>query len=232
MIKKTPPGNLWGDLSWALDCFVIGLSKTTGQSAADCEIDLLRHLSEQAVAIEKIPKTEYKAIGEILFKSLDKYNPCSKLINPDSVVANLPEDLRIKFRLKKELSQAEYLVIADEICKALIVKAWLKHDPEKAGEAYISGEILTSKALHGAFIQARTNILWDKRTKTSNTNKNNVNSKHANNSSKKDKLLKIWASGKYSSRDICAEEEYNDLGISFQTARKWLRNSPNPKSKT
>lgn len=232
MIKKTPPDNLWGNLSWALDCCVIGLSKSTGQSAADCEIDLLRRLSEQAVSIEKIPKTEYKAIGEILFKSLDKYNPIYKLINPDSVVANLPEDLRIKFRLKNEFNQAEYLVFADEICKALIVKAWLKRDPEKAGEAFISGKILTSKALHGALVQARSNILWDKRIKTSNTNKKNVNGKHAKNLSKKDRLLKIWASGKYSSRDICAEEEYNGLGISFQTARKWLRNSPNPKSKT
>lgn len=38
-----------------------------------------------------------------------------------------------------------------------------------------------------------------------------------------------WASGKYASRDRCAEEVSHDLGISFSTARKALRNTPDPK---
>jgi hypothetical protein len=37
-----------------------------------------------------------------------------------------------------------------------------------------------------------------------------------------------WASGKYTSRDICAEQECNALGMSFSAARKALRNTPNP----
>lgn len=36
-------------------------------------------------------------------------------------------------------------------------------------------------------------------------------------------LLKIWLSGKYSSRDVCAEQESAALNISFSTARKFLR---------
>ncbi len=41
-------------------------------------------------------------------------------------------------------------------------------------------------------------------------------------------IQRIWASGKYSSRDRCAEEECGALNMSFATARKALRNTPNP----
>lgn len=45
----------------------------------------------------------------------------------------------------------------------------------------------------------------------------------------KQKLMReIWATGKYSSREICAEQEAAHLGISFTTARKALRNTPDP----
>jgi len=37
-----------------------------------------------------------------------------------------------------------------------------------------------------------------------------------------------WASGKYSSRDICAEQECAGLNMSPSTARKALINTPNP----
>ena len=44
------------------------------------------------------------------------------------------------------------------------------------------------------------------------------------------KLIRVvWASGKYTSRDRCAEEECAALGISISTARKALRNTPEPK---
>ena len=44
----------------------------------------------------------------------------------------------------------------------------------------------------------------------------------------KDQLRKIWASGKFDSRDRCAEEEGRALGLSFSTARKILRGTPDP----
>lgn len=45
----------------------------------------------------------------------------------------------------------------------------------------------------------------------------------------KDKICKVWATGKYSSRDVCAEEEWAALGFgSFSTARKALRNTKDP----
>lgn len=42
------------------------------------------------------------------------------------------------------------------------------------------------------------------------------------------RIREAWASGKFSSRDICAEEEARALGMSFSAARKALRNTPDP----
>lgn len=38
----------------------------------------------------------------------------------------------------------------------------------------------------------------------------------------------IWLTGKYSSRDVCAEQECAALSMSFSAARKALRNTPDP----
>ena len=45
---------------------------------------------------------------------------------------------------------------------------------------------------------------------------------------KRQRIQDIWASGKYSSRDRCAEEECAALDMSFTAARKALRNTPDP----
>jgi hypothetical protein len=45
---------------------------------------------------------------------------------------------------------------------------------------------------------------------------------------KQRRIREIWASGKYSTRDLCAEEECEALGMSFSAARKALRNAPEP----
>ena len=45
---------------------------------------------------------------------------------------------------------------------------------------------------------------------------------------KQQSIRNSWASGKYSSRDLCAEEECRALGMSLSAARKALRNTPEP----
>lgn len=45
---------------------------------------------------------------------------------------------------------------------------------------------------------------------------------------KQRQIREIWASGKYSSRDRCAEEECAALDMSYSAARKALRNTPDP----
>ncbi len=46
---------------------------------------------------------------------------------------------------------------------------------------------------------------------------------------KRNAIRAIWASGKYTSRDRCAEEECAALGIASSTARNALKKQPNPK---
>lgn len=47
---------------------------------------------------------------------------------------------------------------------------------------------------------------------------------------KANQIRAIWATGKYSTRDICAEEEYQALGYkSFGAVRRALNNTPAPK---
>lgn len=56
--------------------------------------------------------------------------------------------------------------------------------------------------------------------------------KHERTNKAKDDIKTMWATGKYTSRDICAEQECADLNISFSTARKALRCTPEPLAAT
>lgn len=61
--------------------------------------------------------------------------------------------------------------------------------------------------------------------------KNAIDARHSQpggSREKRKKIQSIWASGKYSTRDRCAEEEYDALGMSRGVARKALHGTPNP----
>ncbi|MBK6388597.1 MAG: hypothetical protein IPF71_18560 [Rhodoferax sp.] len=45
---------------------------------------------------------------------------------------------------------------------------------------------------------------------------------------KQNQIRTIWASGKYSSRNVCAEQECAGLNMSYDAARKALTNIPDP----
>lgn len=57
---------------------------------------------------------------------------------------------------------------------------------------------------------------------------NAVHDKPNGSRAKRKAIQDLWASGKYTSRDICAEQECAALEMSFSTARKALRGTPNP----
>ena len=54
-------------------------------------------------------------------------------------------------------------------------------------------------------------------------------SKEGGSRDKQNQICEIWASGKYTSRDICADEEYAALGMSRKAARNALIGTPKPK---
>jgi hypothetical protein len=51
---------------------------------------------------------------------------------------------------------------------------------------------------------------------------------HIKDLEKQNKIREIWGTGKYSSRDLCAEQECAALDMSYSSARKALRNTSNP----
>lgn len=52
---------------------------------------------------------------------------------------------------------------------------------------------------------------------------------HRKNRERANNIKSIWATGKYSSRDVCAEEEYSGLGFkSFKAARNALKRTLDP----
>src|SRR5208337_2379443 len=66
-------------------------------------------------------------------------------------------------------------------------------------------------------------VAWRKQTA-----KAAANARHNQPGGSRDKqrqIREIWATGKYSSRDLCAAEECAALGMSFSAARKALRNA-------
>ncbi len=69
------------------------------------------------------------------------------------------------------------------------------------------------------------------KTKASQRGKSAANDLHGRPGGSRDKQAAIraaWATGKYKSRDVCAEEECAALNMAFGTARKALRNTPEP----
>lgn len=69
-------------------------------------------------------------------------------------------------------------------------------------------------------------IKFEKRLRTSKA-KFAALKRHEPTDAAKQKIREIWGTGKYTSRDICAEQECAGLNLSFSTARKALRNTPN-----
>lgn len=57
---------------------------------------------------------------------------------------------------------------------------------------------------------------------------NALHNKQGGSRDKQREIREKWATGNFSSRDICAEQECASLGMSFSSARKALRNTPDP----
>jgi hypothetical protein len=55
-----------------------------------------------------------------------------------------------------------------------------------------------------------------------------ANAAHSMHRSKYREIREVWAAGNFATREVCADQEYGDLGISRETARKYLRGTPDP----
>lgn len=91
------------------------------------------------------------------------------------------------------------------------------------------GNILASRAAADAE-HARLSELQQERVNRAKSGADALHSKPGGSRDKREAIRRAWATGKYSSRDICAEQEAGAHGMSFSAARKALRNTPEPGS--
>jgi hypothetical protein len=90
-----------------------------------------------------------------------------------------------------------------------------------------SGEVIA--ILIYKFLESETE---ERRLEDSKSRSLRAHTQHAKSGGAKERrknIISAWVSGKYNSRDECAEKEARAYGISFSTARNYLRNTPDPK---
>ena len=72
-------------------------------------------------------------------------------------------------------------------------------------------------------------VVGDANSARSSKSANKGHDKPGGSRDKKQQILDIWDTGKYTSKERCAEEEFRALNVSQSKARKDLRNAPDPK---
>ncbi|MGH8125977.1 MAG: hypothetical protein ACREPK_09050 [Rhodanobacteraceae bacterium] len=92
-------------------------------------------------------------------------------------------------------------------------------------------DYLKSGAPSGILLQAAIAVVRAQQVMASDAGKKNLDTRHAAHGGSRDKakaIREVWASGKFSSHSVCAEQEAAALGMSYDTAIKALRNAPDP----
>lgn len=108
--------------------------------------------------------------------------------------------------------------------------AFNKPDIEQVREILRLG-ILTIQTQKIAFAQASKagfDISKRRATNQGKAGANRLHDKEGGSRWKTAEIRRLWQTGKYSSRDRCAEEECAGLDMSFSSARKALRNESEP----
>ena len=117
-------------------------------------------------------------------------------------------------RKKKPLSLDEFGIVAETL--HLQLRHHLKKDAPPT-----------------AIMEAAVAVVRALQVVTSDKGKDDVMKRHSAPGGSHDmaaEMRKAWASGKYKSKEVCADEEHERLGISRPTARNYLINTPSPRS--
>ena len=105
------------------------------------------------------------------------------------------------------------------------------NEAETKVSAHLEDALQAVEAILGTAPQMFNLGLKVSKVAASGRGKNAANARHAKpggTRSKAEAVRIAWASGKYSSRDVCAEQECAALGMSFSSARKALRGTAPP----
>lgn len=137
------------------------------------------------------------------------------------------QELRLRGMPRAKLEE----ILALEIARTEFLSYKVKNRNLTAGDI----ESLAVRAIHSLvpFVADYTAASVSKQNKQ--RSKHAADVRHNQSGGSRDKqaqIRAIWASGKYTSKDICAEQECASLNMAFSTARKALRNIPKPQKST
>jgi hypothetical protein len=79
-----------------------------------------------------------------------------------------------------------------------------------------------------SLVRGATGAIADTRSQKARQSADALHDAQGGSRNKQKAIRALWASGKFTSRDRCAEEECAQLGMSFAAARRALRNTPDP----
>ncbi|WP_249975265.1 hypothetical protein [Vreelandella olivaria] len=164
------------------------------------------------------------------------------LENPDDLLKSCGRQAEkiIEESEGNEALQEDALAIMNMVATTFLESRWADTDSgidpdlaKSARESLVRMYILGTQATRLALITSSNDSGKEfERKLISELARKAVNARHnkpGGSRDLKEKIRSIWATGKYSSRDICAEEEWAAVGYkSFSAARKALRNTKDP----
>jgi hypothetical protein len=118
-----------------------------------------------------------------------------------------------------EMLLALWMVFVDQSRKALLLHREAMDIDEVRFDLHEAEHILTDKII--AYLE-------DKPKQNAKKGAEALHNKPGGSREKRAKIRELWATGKYDSRDRCAEQEFAALGMSLSAARRALRNTPEP----
>ncbi len=134
------------------------------------------------------------------------------IVDAESVLDDMPEPEKKTYRHGWEWRRDQII----EHCASSIISAM---DACQLGQKLLSETIVPDETKLEELKKKYYSDLGKKRAEARH-------SKPGGSREKRKKIQEIWASGKYTSKTLCAEEEYAALGMSFDTARRALQNEP------
>jgi len=137
------------------------------------------------------------------------------------------EEQSLLFRLLYDLANDKEIGGVVSVARQVLI-VWSDRTINRFGEVYRLGWDNGHRA-GSFFTQKRLKKSGEKKIRYRVSKAANaLHDKPGGSRSKANAIREIWASGKYSSRDLCAQEECDHLGMSLSAARKALRNTPAP----
>lgn len=191
-------------------------SKLNIDTKSELESNVIIDLSDPRLTEEQ-RKTLYQ-IGERL------YGTSGHTFDELPVRSVVEVDVRISEMAKRVREDMQQRIVEGEKRADIILKALLGDKTIYGRELVIQNNVVDVYTL----VSIVNKALKMNASEQGKLAANILHSRPGGSREKQEKIRQIWATGKFSSRDKCAIQECDALGMSYEAARRALRNTPDP----